>query len=67
MKPKTIIIIVLLVLLVVILIQNSDTADFYLFFWGIKVSKIILVPLLVLFGFIIGFLVAKLGGQKKTH
>lgn len=66
MKPKTIIIIVLLVLLAVIVAQNSQSVPFQLLFWGIRVSKVILVPMILLVGFILGFLVAKLGSQKKS-
>mgnify|MGYP001098693831 CR=1 FL=1 len=66
MKPKTIIIIVLLVLLAVILIQNTQLVTFRLLLWRISVSEVILVPSILLLGFILGFLVAKLGSQKKT-
>jgi len=70
MKPKTIIILVIIGLVLIILIQNLKTITqletFRIFFWQISISLIILVPLMFLLGFILGFLVVKLGSQKKS-
>jgi len=70
MKPKTIIILVFIALLVVVLIQNlkiiTRLETFRLFFWQISISLIILVPLMFIVGFILGFLVAKLYRQRKA-
>jgi uncharacterized integral membrane protein len=68
MKIKLIIGLILLVLLAVLLIQNTQVVTFRLYFWKIAISQIILVPLAVILGFILGFLVAKAsgGGPEKT-
>jgi uncharacterized integral membrane protein len=65
MKPKIIIIVVLVALFAVLLIQNIQVVTYRLFFWKISVSQVILVPLAMLVGFIIGFTVAKVTGSRK--
>jgi len=63
MKPKIILIVVLLVLLGVLFIQNTQEVVFRVFFWQIIMSQVILVPLAVLVGFILGYIAAKI--EKK--
>ncbi len=65
MKAKTIIILILVVLFVIILIQNTQVVTLQLFFWKLSMSRIILIGMLMLIGFIAGFLVAKIG--RKRH
>jgi len=60
MKPKTIIILILVVLAVVVVLQNTEIVTLQLFFWKISMSRIIFISFLLLVGFIMGFLVAKL-------
>jgi len=60
MKPKTIIILVLIVLAVIIIIQNSEMVTLQLLFWKIMMNRIIFISFLLVVGFLIGFLVAKL-------
>jgi uncharacterized integral membrane protein len=59
MKLKTIIILILVVLFVVIAIQNTQAVTIQILFWKISMSRIIFIPLLMLLGFVIGFLVAQ--------
>lgn len=63
MKPKTIIILILIVLAFVMLIQNTQVVEVQLLFWKIAMSRIIMISFLLLMGFIVGYLVAKM--QKK--
>jgi uncharacterized integral membrane protein len=65
MKPKTIVILVLVALFLIILVQNTQVVTLRLLFWKIGMSQIILVPLTMLIGFVIGYLVAKITGA--TH
>jgi putative membrane protein len=65
MKPKTIIIMVLLLLSLVILIQNTQVVTLQVFFWHITMSRILLIPLLMIIGFAIGYLVAALRRKKS--
>ena len=59
MKPKTIVILVLVALFLIILIQNTQVVTLRLLFWKVGMSQIILVPLTMVIGFILGYLVAK--------
>ncbi|RKY32982.1 MAG: DUF1049 domain-containing protein [Candidatus Omnitrophota bacterium] len=59
MKPKVIVAIVLGALFFIILLQNIQVASLKLLFWEISMSRIILFPLLMLAGFIIGFFVGR--------
>ena len=59
-KPKTIIILILVVMAVVVVLQNTEIVTLQLFFWKISMSRIIFISFLLLVGFILGCLVAKL-------
>ncbi len=69
MKPKTIIILILLILCLVILIQNTEVVTLKVFLWSISMSRILLIPILIVIGFVIGYLAAVLkkhaGDQTK--
>lgn len=65
-KTKTIIILVLIALFVIILIQNTQVVTLRLFFWKLGMSQIILIPLIMAIGFVIGFIVSKVIGQRKS-
>ena len=58
-KQKGILIGVLSTLLAVVLLQNTQVVSFKLLFWQVSMSRIILFPLLVLVGFMAGYMVGK--------
>ena len=70
MRPKFIVTVVLIALFLIILIQNTQVVTLRLFFWKVGMSQIILIPLTMAIGFVIGFIVAKVTGnqarKKKT-
>jgi len=59
MRPKTIAIFILGGLLFIILLQNTQVVSVRFLFWELSMSRIILVPLIMLMGFIIGFFVGR--------
>ncbi|MBC7615935.1 MAG: LapA family protein [Pedobacter sp.] len=64
MKPKTILILILTVLLTVFLTVNSDAVAFdFLIGEPVSVSKLVVIGICVLIGFILGFIV---GRPRKT-
>ena len=63
MSPKKIALIVLGVLLLIILLQNTQVVSVRFLFWKLSMSRIILLPLFMLVGFIIGFFVGKKSGE----
>ncbi len=60
MKPKVVVILILLILFLIILVQNTHVVDLNLLFWTISMSQIILIAFVLLGGFVIGYLTAKL-------
>lgn len=66
MKAKTIGLSVLIALFVIVLIQNTQVVTLRLFFWKTGMSQIILIPLTMLIGFVVGYIVARVtGGNQK--
>ena len=63
MKPKNIALICLGILLLVVLLQNTQVVSIRFLFWKLSMSRIILLPLIMLIGFIIGFFVGKKSGD----
>jgi len=59
MKPKTITILILGALLLIILLQNTQVVSVRFLFWKLSMSRIILLPLILLFGFVGGFFVGR--------
>lgn len=59
MKPKTVVISVIAVLLLIILLQNTQVVSMRFLFWKISMSRIILFPLVMVTGYIIGFFVGR--------
>jgi uncharacterized integral membrane protein len=64
MRPKLIVVLVLIALFLVILIQNIQPVTLRLFFWKVGMSQIILIPITMAIGFVVGFIVAKVAGNK---
>ncbi len=67
MRPKTIILMILLLLCLVILVQNTQVVTLQVFFWHITMSRILLIPILILIGFIIGCLAAVLRRRPREQ
>lgn len=65
MKFKYIALLVLVVLGTVLFVQNAQIVTVKLFFWQVSMSGTIMFPLLVLVGFILGYLVCRFGGKKR--
>jgi len=58
-NPKIIVGLVLAVLFVIFLLQNTQVVNLRFYFWKISMSQIILIPLVLILGFVIGYIVAK--------
>jgi len=64
-RPKVIAIIVISILALIILLDNRDVVTFSLFFWDIHVSQLLLVLLMLVIGYVLGFLTAKIAPRKE--
>jgi len=67
MRPKFIVVLVLIALFLIILIQNTQVVTLRLFFWKVGMSQIILIPLTMAIGFVVGFIVSKVTGKQPTQ
>jgi len=65
MRPKFIVVLVLIALFLIILIQNIQPVTLRLFFWKVGMPQIILIPLTMAIGFVVGFIVSKVTGKQK--
>jgi uncharacterized integral membrane protein len=66
-KPKTIISFVIVVLILVIFFQNTQVVSFRIFFWKISMSQIILIPLAMIIGLVLGYVIGKLTGNRHNR
>ena len=64
-KPRVIAVIVIAILALIILLQNMATVTFSLFFWQVQVSQLLLVLIMLIIGYALGFLTAKIGRSKE--
>ena len=67
MRPKFIIVLVLIALFLIILIQNIQVVTLQLFFWKVGMPQIILIPLIMAIGFVVGFVVSKVTGKQRKR
>ena len=65
MITKMIVAIVMLSLILVIIFQNTQVVTLQLFFWNIEMSRIILIVLTLVIGFVIGYVAAKLTSSSS--
>ena len=59
MKPKNIAWLVLGIVILVVLLQNTQVVSARFLFWNLSMSGILFLPLLLLFGVVIGFFIGK--------
>lgn len=64
MKFKSILVLIIFILITIIFIQNTEVVEFKVYFWKLQMSRIILYPGILLVGFIIGYIVAKINRHK---
>ncbi|UCE07331.1 MAG: LapA family protein [bacterium] len=64
MKFKTIVALILIALFLILLIQNIQVVTLRFLFWEITMSRIIFIPLILVIGFILGYIFAKTKKQK---
>ena len=66
-KPKTILWFVIVVLILIIFFQNTQVVSFRIFFWKISMSQIILIPLAMIIGLVLGYVIGKLTGTRHKR
>ena len=67
MRIKTIIILLLLLVFTIVLFQNLEVVSIQLLFWKFEMPRIILFPLTLFLGVLIGFLLSGTRKKKKQQ
>jgi uncharacterized integral membrane protein len=67
MSLKTFIIILITVVITIIFMQNTDEISIKLLAWDIRVTKLMILAVMALLGFLLGFLVGHRGKRKVLH
>jgi len=65
MKPKIIIILILIALFLIVVVQNTQVVEFQFLFWKFGMSRIIVISFMMLIGFVLGYLVARMEKDTK--
>jgi uncharacterized integral membrane protein len=63
--PKVWIPAIVVLLFVIVLLQNTDVVTLRVLFWDVSMSQIILIPLVLVIGFVLGFVAAKLLAARR--
>ena len=63
-KPKIVLASVLAVLMVVLVIQNTEVVAIKFLFWEFAMSRVILILLATMTGFVCGYVVARITGTR---
>jgi uncharacterized integral membrane protein len=64
---KQVVIAVIVLLLLIVLFQNTAVVTFSFLFWEFSISQILLIPLMLLVGFVVGMLTYSLIARKKRR
>jgi uncharacterized integral membrane protein len=67
MNIKTVALVVVIGLFLIILAQNAQVVTLRLLFWQIVISQVILVPLAMAIGFVLGYVVAWAATSKRKR
>jgi uncharacterized integral membrane protein len=65
MNAKIVVLIVLVLLAVIIMIQNKDSISIEVLFWSISIPRILLIFILLLVGFTIGYVARDIRARKN--
>jgi len=58
-KAKMILALVLIALILIIVIQNISVVTLRFLLWNITMSRIVFIPMILIIGFILGYIAAK--------
>ena len=64
MNTKGVLIVVLVAVLFVVVMQNTQVTTFQFFFWPIAMSRILLLIMFALIGFVVGILIYPLVSKR---
>jgi uncharacterized integral membrane protein len=65
MKIKSILALLIFILVAIIFAQNTEVVEFKIYFWKLQMSRIVLYPGILILGFVIGYIVAKVNRRRN--
>lgn len=66
-QVRNVALIVLAVLVLILMIQNAQPITFRFLNWTYQVSQLLLVVIVLVLGFLAGFITAKVAGRPKSN
>ena len=67
MKVKLIAVFILILLAVIFIVQNAAVVDVRIFFWGISISRVLLMFIILIIGIVAGFLLNSYLRHRKSE
>lgn len=64
---KQVIIGVLVLVVLIVILQNTDIVTLHFLFWELTISQVLLIPLVLLLGFVIGMLTYSLIARRRRQ
>lgn len=64
---KQIFIGIIVLLVLVVTLQNTDVVTFHFLFWEASISQVLLIPLVLLVGFVVGMLTYSLIARRRRR
>lgn len=66
-KPKVFVTVLLSLMVIILILQNTEVVAIRVFFWEFEMSRVILMLLTTMAGFVCGYLVAKILEQNRRE
>ncbi len=67
MTAKVVVMLVSILLAVIIMLQNTQVTMVKLLFWSVGIPKILLLVILLLLGFVAGYIAATMTNKKSSE
>jgi len=65
LNAKTVLVIILLLFVLIVIFQNTQVVEFRILFWKLTMSRIIWLLLVLIAGFVAGYLTGRKQGSSK--
>ncbi len=64
MNTKVVILLVLIFLAIILMVQNKAPVAIQMFFWSVNMPRVLLIVIILLIGFAIGYVAASMKSRK---
>ena len=66
MKTRPVILTILIILAIILMIQNKQTVSIQLLFWAVNMPRVLLIVIILLVGFTIGYIAATMIAKRSA-